>query len=422
MFNWFKNDKPKLTITEEDKKWVEDNLLWLGKTYGIERIINKPFVFSTYEEFPYKSLWKDEEYAACFEKLCKIFEVNPNEIISYRFNTDLATWEEIIVRLEGKNTKKKSDRFKIYLGKDDYETTERTIASVAVHLAHHKLDSTGHYDASTFDIEGLVGLTTIFYGMGIFLANANFYKNNLLCPLGEPLIAYTNALLCIVSQTSYESVAKHLNNNTKKDFKLNYLYLQQTGNTAIDRATVNESLQIKKLYDAIEKAEDAKDYEALEICFEEFIKIKDDDDWAWSKLGYSRLMQGKFDEAIQDFNKAAVLNPYGPFTFDCRAFCRLQLGFIHEALSDITSAFNLGNKEVNAYRTVGVYHFMQQEYKDAIENLELALKENEDIDFIHFYLAKVYAAVGNSEKQQYHYQLSIEKKETNEAFLKANKI
>jgi tetratricopeptide (TPR) repeat protein len=426
MFGLFENKRPKLTITEEDKSWVEDNLLWLGRVFGIERMLNIPFIYPYREEFPYKNLRKEEQFVPFFKKLCTVFEVNPDDFESYVFNVESAQWEHIIKANSHTSISFNEEgivhnKYTIHLNNTDFETIERTVAVVVKHLAIYKLVKGNYYEEDNDDI---VALTIMYFGFGIFLANGNFIHNNsaIVTSFPEQVMAYTNALICFVTNTDYEKISKLLNGNTKLAFRQNYLYLRNTNNTLLDKATINENIKLKELYGLIDKLDKENDFNAQIVAWDEVLKIREDDWIAWNNLGYAKLMLGRFEEAEKDFNKSIICDNHAAFPFNNRAFCRLQLGDLERAFSDIISSLNFDDKNAYAWRTLGIYHFLKQEYKEAAEYLEKALAMNKTTDLIHFYLAKLYEAMSDNEKQAYHKQKSIEANETNEDFIKNNRI
>jgi tetratricopeptide (TPR) repeat protein len=428
MFELFNNKRPKLTITEEDKKWVEENLLWLGETYGFERVLKTPFIYPHYEEFPYNNLRKEEQFIPFFKKLCDIFGVNPKDIIVLTFSNDTTQWNEIIPNnnsVAKTNIKsRKITKYRLLIADDDFETVERTVAVVVYNLALFKLVKDGYHkrDADKED-DSLVVLTALFFGFGVFFANGNFLqkgrKKSIITTFPEQAIAYINALICYITGTEFEKVNKLLNKNTKHAFKQNYEYLKKTGDTVLDKATLDENIKLNKLYDLIDKL-DAEN--ALIIAWDEVLKIRNEEWEPWNNLGYAKLMLGRFEEAIKDFTKAIYCDNCAPYPFNNRGFCRLQIGDLIGGYSDIISSLNFDDSNSYVWRTLGIYYLLMREYTDALENLEQALSMDESTDLIHFYLAKAYAAVGNTNKQQYHQQKSIELNETTDEFLKANRI
>ncbi len=427
MFGLFKNNKPKLTITEEDKNWVETNLLWLGERYGIGRVLKNPFIYPYYEEFPYKNLRKEEEYAPFFAKLCGIFGLNTDDFISFKFYKEESQWVEIIQADTPTVYNLEEDRrFKIYLSDEDFDTIERTVAFVVYNLISFKLGKDGYYNSEDDDNESFVALAAMYFGFGIFLANGNFLQSSrqqsMITNFPEQAMAYTNALLCHITGTDYEKVSKLLNTNTQSAFRQNYQYLQNTNDTTLDRATLNGYIRLKELNESIDIATKEKNFPAIIDAWEEVLKIKDQDYAAWNDLGYAKLMLGRFKEAIKDFNEALRINHFGSFSFDNKAFCKLQLGDLQAAYMDIIAAIEFGGSNSYTWRTLGIYHLLKQEYADAVENLEKAFEMDAQTDLIHFYLAKVYDAVGDTEKSGFHHQKSIDENETTEAFLKANTI
>eukprot|EP01035_Chromulina_nebulosa_P032476 gene32476-43391_t len=333
MFGLFNNKRPKLIITAEDKKWVEDNLLWLGETYGFERVLKTPFIYPYYEEFPYNNLRKEKQFIPFFKKLCNIFGVNPKDIVVLTFSNDTTQWNEIIPNnksaVKTNSKPRKITKHKLLITDDDFETIEHTVAVVVYNLALFKLVKDGyHKKGADNEDDSLVVLTALFFGFGVFLANGNFLqkgrKKSIITTFPEQAIAYINALICYITNTEFEKVHKLLNKNTKLAFKQNYEYLKNTGDTVLDKATLNENITLNKLYELIDKLDAEKDYNALIVAWDEVLKIRNEEWEPWNNLGYAKLMLGRFEEAIKDFTQALYCDNCAAFPFNNRGFCRLQ--------------------------------------------------------------------------------------------------
>ena len=65
MFGLFSKKKYKPTVTLEDKEWLEQNINWFIQVFGLEKLIEEPFIYPTIENFPYEDLTDLVE----FEKL-----------------------------------------------------------------------------------------------------------------------------------------------------------------------------------------------------------------------------------------------------------------------------------------------------------------------------------------------------------------
>lgn len=429
MFGLFKNNKPKLTITEEDKNWVETNLLWLGEVFGFDRIIQQPFVLPILDQFPYTNLKDEEQFEALLCQLCNSIGIDRSEIAILFFKEEKKVWTVG----DGKSTagyysevKLNNKKYRVAIDENNLNDFERLVNVLMHELMHVKLLGGKFVSNNEADMEGFNDLAVIYYGFGVFMANSAFrnFNNNLsrVGYLPDDVIAYANALICKIADRDYTEYHQYFNINTKKLFEANYEYLAKTENTKLDKNTVNRTNEIYRLNKSITKAFENKDYDGVLILAKKLEIIDDKKPEIWNSLGYGYLMLGNFDEAIKAFDKAIDIDPFWDYPFDNRAFCKIQRGELESAYTDIIISLEFDNQNSYTWRTLGIYHLLKQEYADAVENLEKAFEMDAQTDLIHFYLAKVYDAVGDKEKSGFHHQKSIDENETTEDFLKANTI
>lgn len=429
MFGLFKNTKPKLIITLEDKEWVETNLIWLGETFGFERVKQAPFYLPTTDYFPYTNLKDEEQFEKLFCQLCDIVEVKRDDILVAFFDEDKLEWTvgdgkyaagtfEII--------KKDNWKYKISILKENLIDIERLVSVLVHELAHVKLLGGNYVNRVDADMEGLTDLTCLYFGFGIFLANGSSrtYGGGDWSRVGylhDEIIAYSNAALCKVSGKDYLEYLGWFNNNTKVSFEKNSKYLNELGTTKLDKY---ELLRIEKFYDlgkSIQTGFENKEYESVLKYCSQLIALEPKESEHWNRSGYANLILGNFGEANKVFNQAIALDPFWGIPFSNRAFCKIQVGDLDGAYTDISTALELGDDNSYSWLNLGVYYFAKGDYNEALKNLLKSFELDEKTDLIHFYLAKVYDKLGDNKKQIFHNEKSAELNETNSSFLTSYK-
>lgn len=423
MFGLFK--KPKLTITPEDKEWVETNLIWLGETFGFERVKQTPFYLPTTDYFPYTNLKDEKQFEKLFCQLCDIVEVKRDDILVAFFDEDKLQWTVG----DGKYTagtfeviKKDNWKYKISILKENLTDIERLVSVLVHELAHVKLLGGNYVNNDEADMEGLTDLACLYFGFGVFLANGNSrtYGGGDWSRVGylhDEIIAYSNAALCKVSGKDYFEFLEWFNNNTKVSFEKNSKYLNELGTTKLNK---DELLRIEKFYDlgkSIQTGFENKEYESVLKYCSQLIALEPKESEHWNRAGYANLMLGDYTEANRVLNKAIELAPFWGMPFSNRAFCKIQFGDLDSAYMDIVAALEFDNKNSYTWRTLGVYHLAKGDYDEALKNLLKAFELDSETDLIHFYLAKVYDKVKDNKKQIFHYEKSAELNETTPGFL-----
>ncbi|XP_065204633.1 E3 ubiquitin-protein ligase CHIP-like [Planococcus citri] len=85
--------------------------------------------------------------------------------------------------------------------------------------------------------------------------------------------------------------------------------------------------------------------------------------------GLQFLNSGKYDEAINYFNKAIVRNPSVPAYFTNRAQCYLKLQRWESACHDCRNAIGLDSNHAEGYHFLGLALLELQRYDEAIKNI-----------------------------------------------------
>ena len=69
MFGLFKKQKQRLTVTAEDKAWVEQQFVWMIEAFGMDHLQDNPFIVPTLEVFPYDNLNDPGQFQKFFERM-----------------------------------------------------------------------------------------------------------------------------------------------------------------------------------------------------------------------------------------------------------------------------------------------------------------------------------------------------------------
>src|ERR1043165_7791699 len=80
MFRFLNKKKPGITVTPEDKEWVERKMIWLLQAFGLGRLGDEPFIAPLADVFPYTDLKDPHQFQQLFEQLCGYWQLDPGDI------------------------------------------------------------------------------------------------------------------------------------------------------------------------------------------------------------------------------------------------------------------------------------------------------------------------------------------------------
>lgn len=126
----------------------------------------------------------------------------------------------------------------IAVGMDNAPDPRRVVAVAAHELCHHKLLYRGLASSTERDHEPLTDLATVFFGLGVFTANAAYtfsqgsggWRRQQLGYINQPMFGYALASMARLRGEDDPAWARHLDTNPRGYFKqaTRYLAKQQT--------------------------------------------------------------------------------------------------------------------------------------------------------------------------------------------------
>ncbi len=241
----FWNKKKKPSVTENDKKWIEESFIFLREILGNEHFDSLRTVTPTknYYNWTFKGNEEDAEFV--LERTKELMQIEDSNIrIEYFSDQPIEMADGTILSspadINGKwqsatGVYKEFENEKIiYIEKGQLKNTFSLIATIAHELSHFILLGENRIEEND---EYLTDLTAITYGFGIFLGNSRFqhskfqnishsgWQMSSQGYLPEQVIAYAMVWLSIHrnESTEYEN---YLNNGMRKFFTQNIEYLK----------------------------------------------------------------------------------------------------------------------------------------------------------------------------------------------------
>jgi Flp pilus assembly protein TadD len=142
--------------------------------------------------------------------------------------------------------------------------------------------------------------------------------------------------------------------------------------------------------------------------FERALESNSDDHFALSHLAHIYLQQGKLEDASRLIDKALKVNPENPFIHSVRGEILFSEGNMEEAAAVFEEVFNLKPNDIYAYSKLGVIYRKQRRIKEATSILERGLEIDPENSSLHHALGDVYAWLGKDEDAVAEYQKAID--------------
>lgn len=246
MFNFSKN-KNACPIDEENRIWIENSFIWLIHQFGENIVTKKKILLPIKEDFPIVFNGTEESAFSALKIVCRQMETNV-DLIQLEFykekNTEINN--EIGNSLFTQQYEDENYSVGLYLGKTEQDKfiigiekslltdTDKLIATIAHELAHVKIAGENRLQDAA---EHLIDLVTVFFGLGLFNANAavKFYKSLDRCGYSKQGYftqqewGYALALYAYIKHEKQPQWMQYLTPNVKSDFIKSELFIY--GNT-----------------------------------------------------------------------------------------------------------------------------------------------------------------------------------------------
>ncbi len=173
--------KPKLPITEEQQRWVDNSFLRLGSLLGSNRLFDATVVLPTPEHFPDPYDRSEASLQSMFHRVATQMRLNPAEIEVTLFVSGHDLSRGLILFFSGETSDAAglyhhdpSAKPHISINEAQMKDPISLVAALAHELGHIILLRPKLVSRDDPDMEPLNDLLTVFLGFGIFTANSAF--------------------------------------------------------------------------------------------------------------------------------------------------------------------------------------------------------------------------------------------------------
>ena len=241
--------KPKAPISAEARVWVEEAFARLAELQGRDRFLSLPVILPTVEFFPNDFQSNEESLQDTLDRVCGFMQVDPRRVVldvfddleeevTRKLRETLPYWEGQSKGAAGTYQEDgEAEKFKISVKRSRLKDPMTLIAVLAHELGHVRLLGDGRLDREAPDMEPLTDLVTVFWGLGVFNANAaarfsqyddgtkHGWSMKRLGYLSEPTFAYALAVFAYERGERNPLWAKYLTVNVGTYFRQSLKFL-----------------------------------------------------------------------------------------------------------------------------------------------------------------------------------------------------
>ena len=142
--------------------------------------------------------------------------------------------------------------------------------------------------------------------------------------------------------------------------------------------------------------------------FESALESNPDDHFALSHLAHIYFQQGKLEESSRLIDRALKVNPSNPFIHGVKGEILFKEGNMEEAAAVFEEVLNLKSNDIYAHSKLGVIYRKQGRIKEATSVLERGLEVDPNDPSLHHALGDVYAQLGKDEEAIAEYQKAVD--------------
>jgi len=245
MFGWLFPRSP--LHDPREKAWTEVRMQWLSEQFGLEALKNATVLLPTQEHFPEPFHGTEEDARRLIQRLCDQFHIRPTDIeLKVHADTELPDAAGMYEEDNGRTV--------VRLTASQLSKPENLVATLAHELAHRRLLGEGRMSAKEPDHERLADLLPVYFGAGLFGANATvqdrstrdggwaFWSISRQGSVPSRVFGYAFALFAWTRGERKPAWAEYLRKDAHEVFTQGLKYLQKTEDSLFHPETAGRQL------------------------------------------------------------------------------------------------------------------------------------------------------------------------------------
>jgi tetratricopeptide (TPR) repeat protein len=411
-------------ITQEDRRWVEENFRWLITVFGYpnrkeQQVLLTPQFFPSMFSNP---VVRPDEI---IDDLCKLFGI-PRGIVTHEVLTDLRDFN-VPYEIEGKpfecETELRKGSHRIFIAKSLLVHRERLTFSLIHEFIRIRLtESDLEFDVGGDDTGLFIYLAGIYYGFGVILAQnlvltgrhndwAGEIKWNYVSDMPQMVMAFSLATYANLTGDPDPAWKKELAPDFRKLFDDAISFLHANPNDLYDEREVKAN----DLFNQANDFFDQNDLESAISTLQKILFVSSDDIMkadVYNNMGYYYMRKKDYQQAISNFYKALNLGPEYGFANDNLGYALILTGDLEEGKSYLEKAIKTGNNDVAySYRNMALYHQRKGNFVLAEDFYQEAFSQEADVDLLAFHYGEFLLEQGEIERARSYFAQSAARKE-----------
>jgi len=413
-------------ISENNRKWIEKNLLFFTKVCGFPRNAGEQFLLNEIYFPKTAKSTKKVDLDSLFIDLSNLLQVDINKI-SLEIIEDLRDTYGIPLVTQGNTFETDmqidSGKFVIYIANSLQNRPNRLLYNVILEFIKIKLSEYEISYEQRKDIEFFIFLAGIYFGFGVILTQKRIDVGRSSDGFWQTTWKYRSEVpdsIIIYAHAIYQKIFS--NNQTDWTINLPKEIRDQLGDahnliTQYCNIDFNKNeLEAEQLFNLGLKEQKSKGIQSALSYFKRVLEITKNDTLiahTYNSIGYGQIKAGLILESIENFKKSLKFWPNYGYAYDNLGYSLILIGQLDEGFQYLKRAIETGNNDKGySLRNHALYYHRKVELKKSKNTYELAFQNIKiPIDFLEYHFADLLFELGENETGMDLLNKSVEKGE-----------
>lgn len=414
-----------LRVTPADREWVESNLQWLVKVFGLPRTDQ---ILLSEKHFPRTFETKEIKIENLIADCCNHLGLDRN-LFSYEIYEDLRDTVNMPYAFEERpidcnlSFDQQTGKYSILIAKNIFKHPNWLIATICYEFSKARLiQSKLEYDTGT-DTNLFLYLAAVYLGYGVIigqnLTNIGVTtdaiwesKWSYITDIPFPVMAYALATFAKLKNDLNPSWKELLPQEIRTEFNLSMEYISRSDNELFDAKRFDNFLNPERLFELADKYYQYGEISKAISTLQKIVFMTDDKTlkaYVYNNIGYYKVRLEQYSKSISDFQNALKLDPNFGYAYDNLGFALIMTGDIERGKEYLERAIQSDNND-NAYsfRNLALYYQKKRDYIIAESYFQKAYDIHTQVDLLDFFYGKFLIEKGDKKKGVEHIQISAD--------------